>query len=349
MAEKPPAEGKSNDAPPNADTISKKVKEDVNKQSKEEKRAEKKAIDEICRRQAKLEAKEIKQTWNIVFGNVKPKKKKEIYKIDGITLRNIWLEPLFIFNKIVNLFPQERFHPVKSYALQWQAPGNSYRMIVPLEDPVVQERTVMNISWYPKVQQKRILFFFAPIDPLMTMFAPSIHPASLVSYRSKVAVLHKLCDLYVQHKISLDEFQKIMGCNYDIWCVTLYNLLPEDAQPFHTYLLHPPPVVVDKQSLEKKYLHELINLNEYNDLKFPDRTKKREEESKTYPLPYATAQCVICKDMDTGIIKCQNCGNMVCVPCVHREFLDPVTRTGSFLLMHRKFCLRLGSCYALSF
>lgn len=302
--------------------------------------AEKKRLDDIIQRQLILEALEINQTWNIVFGNIKPKKKKEIHRVKNITLRNIWMESCYIYNELKNFKPDEIFHPVEKYCLQWQPPNLAFKLIVPLDNPVVVERTILRISQI--VKRNKILFYFVPYDPSIGLFAPRVHPASLVSYRSKVTVLKKLCEFYVASKISLAEFNTIMACGYDIWRVTLFNMLPEDEQEYHKYLNVTPEAVIDKQSIDRKYLNELITIQEYEDLKFPERKRKKDEEKKSYPLPYTYSNCVICHREDVAIIKCQNCDNHACPSCIHREFLDPETRSGCFLNMHRRFCLRLG-------
>ena len=132
----------------------------------------------------------------------------------------------------------------------------------------------------------------------------------------------------------MDEFNKIMACNYDIWCVTLYNLLPSDEQAFHGYLNEVKPVKIDLQNIESKYIHDMISLSEYNDMKFPDRKRKKDEEAKDYPLPYVYAKCVVCQREDIGLIKCQNCEYRSCVNCIKREFLDPETKDGECSSVH---------------
>ena len=320
-------------------------KKGLSPKQKEEKAkalAEEKRIEAICKTQEELEKKEIIQSWNIVFGNIKPKKKKEIHVVERVSLRNVWLEELFIFEQIKTFKTDVIFHNISKYSLQWKPPGSTYTLIVPLNDAVVQERTILNLNKLPQFARDMVIFYFVPIDPSMGMFAPPVHPSSLLSFRTKVLVLRQLCEYYKLGRISLEEFQKIMTCNYDVWCLTLFNLLSEEEQQFHTYLTKVTPKVIDMQNIESKYYHELITLQEYEDLKFPDRKKKKEEEAMKYPLPYNYSTCVICHREGMGLIKCQNCGSVACVECIKTQFLDPETKEGCFLLMHRKFCLRLG-------
>lgn len=303
---------------------------------------EEKRIECICRTQEELEAKEIVQNWNIVFGNIKPKKKKEIHVVERVSLRNIWLEELFIFQQIKTFKADVIFHDISKYSLQWKPPNSTYTLIVPLDDAVVQERTILNLNKLTSFARDRVIFYFVPLDPSMGMFAPPVHPSSLLSFRTKVSVLRQLCEFYKQSRISLEEFNKIMTCNYDVWCLTLFNLLSEEEQQFHGYLTKVSPKVVDQQNIESKYYHDTITLQEYEDLKFPERKKKKDEEAMKYPLPYNYSTCIICHQEGVGLIRCQNCGSVACVNCIKTQFLDPETKEGCFLLMHRKFCLRLG-------
>jgi hypothetical protein len=92
-----------------------------------------------------------------------------------------------------------------------------------------------------------------------------------------------------------------------------------------------------------QYLNDLITLQEYHDEKYPERARVRKLEGADYPLPYDTETCVICHEENKGIIKCQNCDNMVCTACVKRVFLNTATKEGAFLLMHRRYCMHLGA------
>ena len=72
------------------------------------------------KRQKALEKKEIKQTWNFVYGDIQKVKKKDIHTITDVTLRKIWMENLFLYNTIVSMNPDERFHSSDKYILEWQ-------------------------------------------------------------------------------------------------------------------------------------------------------------------------------------------------------------------------------------
>jgi hypothetical protein len=77
-------------------------------------------------------------------------------------------------------------------------------------------------------------------------------------------------------------------------------------------------------------------------LKFPERKKRKDEDLLKYPLPYEKGICVICGSPDEGIIKCNVCDNYVCIECVYAKFHREETKEGSYLLIHRRFCLKLA-------
>ena len=62
---------------------------------------------QIIKRQMKLESKEINQNWYFVYGLTPPQSELDCSVIDKVTLRNIWYEDNFIFNKIKALKPNE--------------------------------------------------------------------------------------------------------------------------------------------------------------------------------------------------------------------------------------------------
>jgi hypothetical protein len=177
----------------------------------------------------------------------------------------------------------------------------------------------------------------------MSMYAPRVHPASLVSYHTKNEVLKKLCDLFLLDKISVQEIQAVLMCDQYVWSATLYNLLPEDEQVYHTYLNEQKPLDDTRKTLAKSYIDGDITLQEYEDAKFPERKKLRNIEDMTYPLPFEMEMCSICTKENSGIVSCHTCNNMVCVSCMMSIFSGKNGRKSiSFLLMHQKYCMKLG-------
>eukprot|EP01034_Spumella_vulgaris_P029734 gene29734-36829_t len=164
----------------------------------------------------------------------------------------------------------------------------------------------------------------------------------------------KLSELFIAGKIDVVEIQQVFTCGQELWNSTLFNLLPEDEQVYHHYLNDKKVAEVNHKAIAKSYTDGDITLQEYDNLKFPDRKIKNDILAMTYPLPYEGEDCIICNLPHVGVIKCQNCINMVCVSCINVHFtaedtetalssaLDPNSSTGSLLLLHDKYCMKLG-------
>eukprot|EP01038_Epipyxis_sp_PR26KG_P004239 gene4239-6016_t len=304
----------------------------------------KKEIDLIIKKQQKIMKTEIIQSWRIVFGKEVPKKKKDTFLIHDVSYRNIWMEPNYVFQQIKNLRLDQVFHPLDNYILTWQPIDSAFQLSILLDDPKSQENAIKQIAKMRKRERKKLLFFFAPKDNKMTMFAENVHPSSLLSYRTKNEVLKKLCDLFLDNKIDINDIQQIFLCGQDVWSSAVYNLLPPDEQIYHTYLNERISLdtLTTQREISKSYLEDEITLQEYDDLKFPERKKMREIEESNYPLPYVAEKCIICSKENAGVIKCQNCTNMACVACIQAKFIDKEDGDGSFLLMHHRYCLKLG-------
>jgi hypothetical protein len=294
-------------------------------EAKKKEREELKRKKEILERQTKLLEQEINQKWRVVMGNDIPKKLKGTFIIENITRRNVWMEDFYIYNEVKKRFPDEIFHPPHMYVLKWQPPNSYFQSIIPLHNPQLQENAILIVSALLKPQQEQILFHFTTFDPSLPLYAPRVHPASLVSYRAKNEVLKKLSDFFLQGKISVEEIQQILTCQEDVWKNALFNLLPEDEQVYHTYLNEKPIEEIQMQTKAKEiqndYIAGNITLTQYEQFMFPDRFKKQQIESMDYPLPVKGIECVICGRPKKGVIKCYTCDNKVCCLCVRKLFL----------------------------
>jgi hypothetical protein len=293
-------------------------------------------------RQQQIEQFETNQTWNFVYGLQKPKKSKEMKQLTNVTYRNIWMEPNFLYNQIVELNPDERFHDVSQYALQWQPPGSEFRLMIPLTDKQIQADAIKRLRFMTERQRSKVIFYFTPIKGDMELFAPRIHKSATESFHDRASVLKKLCEKYMQGVISVSDLHGILEAGYETWKMALYNVLDAEEQQFHRYLLKPPPKLI-KKSLERQYLDDEITLQQYDDTKHPIRKAKKDEEALSYPRPYLLGKCVICQNEATGLIKCIDCNNLVCIECIQRVFLAEETSEGSFLLLHRKYCIKFGN------
>ena len=321
------------------------VKEYIRKRNDpERKKARQEALDKnlVILKQKKIEQFETRQEWNVVFGKEKPAKKKDLLKFKDVTLRNIWMEENFIYNQAVRMNPGEILHKPEEYALEWRPPDSAFRVMIHISDQKAQADTLQRISYYPKPLQKSIIFYFTTLSKNKDLFGEKVHPSASESFHDRPSVLRKLCQKYMMGAVSLEDFNMILEAGYNTWKVALYNLLDEEEQSYHPYLQNPPPKV-SKKSLERQYLDDNIDLQRYEDLKFPARKAKKDEESLSYPRPYDTKKCIICKEDDVAIVKCLHCSNYACPKCISKVFIDKETAEGSFLLLHRRFCTRLGA------
>lgn len=294
-------------------------------ETKKKERAELKRKKEIFERQTKLLEQEINQKWRIVMGNEIPKKLKGTFLIENITRRNVWMEDYYIYHEVKKLFPDEIFHPPNMYVLKWQPPNSYFQSIIPLHNPQLQENAILLVAGLLQPQQDQILFHITTFDPSLPLYAPRVHPSSLVSYKTKNEVLKKLSDFFLQGKISVEEIQQILTCQEDVWKNALYNLLPEDEQVYHTYLNEKPIEEIQLQTKAKEiqndYIAGNITLTQYEQFMYPDRFKKQQIESMDYPLSIKGIECVICGRAKKGVIKCYTCDNKVCCLCVRKLFL----------------------------
>ena len=292
-------------------------------------------------KQRKIEQFETNQSWHVVFGKQKSAMKL-LPKFIDMTYRNIWMEENYIYNQAVKLNPSEILHKPAEYALEWQPPDSTFRVTIHLDDQKAQADTLRRISFYPKPLQQAITFYFTTVSKNMDLFGEKVHPSATESYHDRPSVLRKLCEKYMKGILSLEDLNLILEAGYSTWKIALYNLLDEEEQSYHHYLQEPPPKVM-KKSLERQYLDDNIDLQQYEDLKFPIRKAKRDEEAMSYPRPYHHGKCIICKAPHVAIVKCLHCSNVACPSCIHRVFLDEKTSEGSFLLLHRRYCVRLGA------
>jgi hypothetical protein len=214
--------------------------------------------------------------------------------------------------------------------------------MIPLQDMQLMENVIIRMANLGEEARSKVLFYFSPTEPSIPLFAPHISPFALMSYKTKQAVLNKLCDQYIDVKINLEDFTQTLLGDYQVWKRTAFNLMTPEEQSYHRYLLDKPPPVINLKKMAKKYHNDEITLAQYVDYKFPDRKKQRDIEGLEYPRPYTMTDCVICNRPDCATIKCTNCPSMVCKECIHFSFLDPISKVGSFLHMHRLFCMKRG-------
>lgn len=302
------------------------------------------------RRQREVDQSEGRQTWHFVYGihdlaDRSVELDIEIYPITGVTPRNLWMESEFIFSQIRLTMPGESFHPADTYCLAWTAPLSRYMCRIPLTSIEQQEEVYYKIAAMHPRARRKLIFCFFPLHSSTPMFAPPIHPAILVSFRTKTEVFNKLCDLYVTGNIQLDELSSILANGIHLWRKVVYRNLPADWRAHHEYLnvALVKPSKVDADNVASHYLDGNVPLNVFTDLTYAERARKRAVEALPYPRPYEAVPCLVCA-APQGIIKCKDCENKLCTACVERMFNDDDdegrAEAGSFLAVHRYYCMK---------
>ena len=256
------------------------------------------------------------------------------------------MEEDFLFTQIKGSHPNRNFHPCDKYCLAWKAPNSSYMVNIALHDREQQEATFLQLETFSSKQREEVLFFFFPLESRLSLFGPLIHPASLVSYKTKTEVFNKLSQQYLEGLIGLDELDEVLTNGIDVWRRLLYQRLPADEQVYHEYLNIPfnPPLQVNEHNAADLYVEGNISFDIFHDLKFSERAKKREMDKLIYPRPPTdTKVCVVCEDdASMGVIKCTDCENKICVACVDRLFGSERDSTvgRNFLTLHRYYCMK---------
>jgi hypothetical protein len=178
-----------------------KLEAKAKQKEKQKKLAEEAKKQEILKRQEEMMKAEINQTWKIAMGTKLPEKMKDLTLIQNVTRRNVWMEDNYVFNQIKSQFPNEVFHSIDKYVLRWLPPGSNFQVIVPLNDSKLQENAILMVNQLLPLEQDRVIFQLTTLDPTLTLFAEKIHPASLVSYRTKIEVLKNYPNFFFKEKL----------------------------------------------------------------------------------------------------------------------------------------------------
>ena len=265
----------------------------------------------------------------------------EIQVLDQITPRNLWMEEQFLFEQIKSTYSSEYFHEISKYRLAWVPPYSSTMTYIPLNDIELQESIYNYFSSHRlKNFHLQVVFFLITSHPSIPIFAPRVHPASLVSYRTKLEIFNKLCQQYSEGLIPLDDLHSLLLHGVNVWKKVVYRNLPEDERVYHEYLnetVASGPKVTES-NVERLFVEGEVPFDVFHDLKFAERAKVREQESQTYPRPYSESPCIVCSS-DKGVIQCSSCENKVCTECILRLYGDSSTKTDSNVLtLHRYHC-----------
>ena len=283
------------------------------------------------------------QTWSFTFGSTFPNFRDQIFSIVNITPRNLWMEPLHIFHQIKALRPDKIFHTPESYVLNWQPSGSSFLISIPLTDIVTQERVINQRLQRMSLRSffhDEAIFYFCHKDPSATLFAASALSSSSNTYRTKYAVLEELCNIYMEKALPICDLRKILAGDYSAWKSALFSYLSPDQKKYHSYLLEAPQQVLTMRKMEEKYQDGEVSFQDYTDFRFQARKGKVDLANLIYPRPYESDDCIICHELKVATVHCPQCSNMVCKSCINHQFFDNDTKIGSFISMHRIFCLK---------
>lgn len=322
------------------------------REKKRLKKLEAQRVNNIVNEQETLIEYEINQKWTIILGDMEEpivfnvfsrKRKPDVHVVPEITQRNIWMEDFYIYNIIKSFYPDKLFHPAEEYSLKYKPPRSLYWLVVPLTDPRIQESTLIQLAKLTPMSRSGIVFYFKPINAISPMFATPVHPASLVEFKTKNAVLQKISEFFMDGKLSIYDMEAVLSGSYESWRPALYNVLPPDWQVYHTYLTQREFSSVNEKEFAREYLEGHISIKDFENMKYPERKKLRDIQALAYPRPYeGTICCIGLCNRGVGIIKCQNCDNMACIECVKRTYNYDEGSSGSFLLLHHTYCLRMG-------
>lgn len=303
--------------------------------------------DKLVRRVDKLAAKEKKlTTWQVWPVAVVDESSgiNTVVMLNEVSTRNIIMETDFLFTAIRAQFPNALFFDCGYYQLVWRPPGSEYQMTLGLDDPPSQEVAVDIIRRLLPHEKGAVMFTLTPKTPGAPMFQQEVPKYALNDYSTHALVLASLMERYTNGDFDVFDLKVLMQQSLDDQRKFLHSLLPKEEQQYHMYLLE-PTVVRKEKTLEQRFMESAISIDEYRDLKYPEQKARRLAEKLTYPQPYDTAPCVVCRDA-SATIACVKCPNKICTRCIERLLganHDVHSVPGPLVLLHRRYCLKLGS------
>mmetsp|Transcript_40499 Transcript_40499/g.126695 ORF Transcript_40499/g.126695 Transcript_40499/m.126695 type:complete len:197 (-) Transcript_40499:74-664(-) len=161
-----------------------------------------------------------------------------------------------------------------------------------------------------------------------------------VKLKTRGQVMTYLSNRYLAGDVPMHAMRRILAKKRPDINKEIYVMLPKEEQPKHEYLLPEHGDPFKGKSPEDLYRQGTINIQTYDDMKYPERKAERERREKDYPTAERMYRCVACRGEDKANIKCMHCKKRICRECLARYFdtdgLDP------FLTLHHRFCLRFG-------
>ena len=288
------------------------------------------------------------QTWKIAFGKTKRGSTRVIRETKPIVFRELQEDRFgtFLYKKLVEIAPQRLFPP-EHYYLEYHLPDAPFRIQVTLTKITEVKRAYVEFDTVPKSVLDKLAnmdrFNIVPRNPNDAVFNSEPEDVTQGELRTVPQITAFLADGYLAGRISIRDFDRVMKGRPSEMRRETFLLIPRREQHQHLYLKEERRK--KKISAEDAYRQNKINLEEYIDLKFPERVVAREQMAKHYPLPELPHICIICGE-NRAHIKCMECENRVCKECIERVYMPDddtdIYDTQTYLLIHHTHCLKNG-------
>lgn len=286
------------------------------------------------------------QNWRIAFGQNDVISNK--FKVlQGITKDSILADRSggYVHSRLQDLVAPKHLFGRGYYSLEYRLPAAPFTICVEADNVDQLSRAYDQFATLPKKQRKRLVLKLIPRHPGEEAPIFDERPPKTVKSKrldTRAAMTRYLVDLYTNDKLPLAKLDACMKLGMSELRSEIYTILPDHEKRDHDYLEYGGQTAkVKRKSLEQRYMHDEINLEEYADLKDPERKARRDRERHDYPLPGPIHKCVICQQPGSTNIKCMECSNRACRNCIISKFVDRLEER-AFVNFHHIYCLKLG-------
>lgn len=295
------------------------------------------------------------QKWRVTFddGSAEQKRKsrrrkrREAVELPPLTQEEVEKDRFgfVLIEKLRAAAAPRRLFSADKYQLKYQLPDCPFEMVVRIDNPAEVRRAYFE---FENVSNK-VLREMAELDRFNIVARnegdPIFDKAPIrlvnAELRNTAMCTNWLAEQYLNDRVSLENFDKMMAMGtFDLRKET-FTYVPYEEQDAHKYLDRPKRG--KKISLEDQYKQGLITIEEFAELKYPERAAELEQRKLSYPRPEEPHQCVVCGEK-RACIKCMECDNRVCRQCLEERFLQDAAAadTEAYLLLHHVHCLRFG-------
>ena len=289
------------------------------------------------------------QTWRVAFGKTRQGFTRVIRETKPIVFQELDGDRFgtLLYKKLAEAAPQRLFPP-DHYYFEYHLPGAPFRIQVRLTEITEVKRAYAEFRKVPKSILDKLAnmdkFNLVPRDANNAVF--NSEPVDIVQgeLRTIPQTTSFLVDGYLAGRVDIKDFDRVLKCKTSEMRSETFLLIPRREQPNHIYLKEERR----RKTLlpEDAYRQDKVDLEQYMDLKFPERVEERKQMAKQYPLPEIPHTCIICSE-NRAHIKCMECDNRVCKECIHRLFIpdnkkSEMSDKQTYLLIHHTHCLKNG-------